>query len=198
VRALVPAAARPLWLLGPSTRPADAAERLRALGLTTPTDRVATLHALVLLTPPPAVDGVEVRTVDTFDDFLASLEVQWDAFGTPAERRAGRGELEAVFRAWRAGGHLTSVLGLVDGRPAASGRLVRSPHGGFLIGGCVAPWARGRGLYRALVRARFEQAAAWGAPALGTHAAPHTSLPILLRLGFEEVCLLERLEDPRA
>jgi GNAT superfamily N-acetyltransferase len=136
-----------------------------------------------------------VRPVESFHDFLASLEVQWDAFGTPAERRARRDELEPVFEAWRAGGHLVSMLGLIDGRPAASGRLVRSPRGGYLIGGCVAPWARGRGLYRALVRARFEQAAAWGAPALVTHAAPHTSLPILLRLGFEEVCVLERLED---
>jgi hypothetical protein len=34
-----------------------------------------------------------------------------------------------------------------------------------------------------------------GTPALVTHALPDTSYPILLRLGFEEVCSLRRLED---
>jgi hypothetical protein len=197
VRALVPAGAKPMWLLGPSTRPPDAGERLRALGLTTPVDRVATLHGLALTTAPPAVDAVEVRRVDALEDFLASMDVQWETFATAPERRAGATELAAIFRVWQERGHLVSFLGLVDGRPAASARLIRSPRGGFLVGGCVAPWARGRGLYRALVRARYDEAAAWGAPALVTHAAPDTSLPILLRLGFEEVCAFERLEDAR-
>ena len=72
---------------------------------------------------------------------------------------------------------------------------VPSPRGVFLIGGCTAPWARGRGLYRALVRARWEDAVRRGTPALVTQAKPDTSLPILLRLGFVEVCRVRRLED---
>jgi hypothetical protein len=195
VRALAATAKRSLWLLGPSTRPADAGERLRALGLAAPADGVPSLHALALTTEPPPVGGVAVRRVDTLDDYLAATEVQWEAFATPPERRWPREVLEHAFRVQHAQGHLLTFLGLVDGRPAAVGRLIRSPRGGYLIGGAVAGWARGRGLYRALVRARYEQAAEWDAPALVTQAAPSTSLPILLRLGFEEVCVVERLED---
>ena len=61
-----------------------------------------------------------------------------------------------------------------------------SSRGVFLIAGAVAPWARGRGLYRALVRARWDDAVERGTPALITQANPKTSYPILRRLGFEE------------
>jgi hypothetical protein len=64
-----------------------------------------------------------------------------------------------------------------------------------LIGGSTAKWARGRGLYRALVRARWDYAVARGTPALVTHAVPETSYPLLRRLGFQDVCTIRRLED---
>ena len=67
----------------------------------------------------------------------------------------------------------------------------------FLIAGCVAEWARGRGIYRALVRARWDDAVARGTPALVTEAKPDTSYPILKRVGFVEVCTIRRLDDPR-
>ena len=65
----------------------------------------------------------------------------------------------------------------------------------FLIGGSTAQWARGRGVYRALVRARWDYAVGRRTPALVTHAMPDTSYPILRRMGFEEVCAIRRLED---
>jgi len=73
---------------------------------------------------------------------------------------------------------------------------IPSPRGVFLIAGSAAPWARSRGLYRALVRARWDDAVARGTPALVTQANPDTSYPILKRLGFEDVCEIVRLEDP--
>ena len=73
---------------------------------------------------------------------------------------------------------------------------VPSQRGAYLIAGAVAPWARGRGLYRALVRARWELAVERGTPALVTQADPKTSYPILERVGFEDVCRIRRLEDP--
>ena len=72
---------------------------------------------------------------------------------------------------------------------------VPSDRGVFLIGGSTAKWARGRGLYRALVRARWDYAVARGTPALVTHAVPETSYPLLRRLGFQDVCTIRRLED---
>jgi len=91
-----------------------------------------------------------------------------------------------------------SFLAMLDGRPAATGMVIPSERGVFLIAGATAAWARGRGLYRALVRARWDYAVARGTPALVTHADPATSYPILKRLGFTEVCTIRRLEDPNA
>ncbi|MDP9284473.1 MAG: GNAT family N-acetyltransferase [Actinomycetota bacterium] len=88
-------------------------------------------------------------------------------------------------------------VAMLEGRPAATGMSIPSQRGVFLIAGAVAPWARGRGLYRALVRARWDDAVARGTPALVTQANPETSYPILRRLGFEEVCEITRLEDVR-
>jgi len=73
---------------------------------------------------------------------------------------------------------------------------VPSACGVYLIAGAVATWARGRGLYRALVRARWDFAVARGTPVLVTQADPQTSYPILKRIGFEDVCAIRRLEDP--
>lgn len=85
----------------------------------------------------------------------------------------------------------------IDGRPAATAMSILGEHGSFLVGGCVAPWARGRGAYRALVRARWDDAVERGRPALVVHANPATSAPILRRLGFRALFALDRLEDRR-
>ena len=89
-------------------------------------------------------------------------------------------------------------LATLDGRPAATALAIPSDRGVFLVGGATAAWARGRGLYRALVRARWAYAVARGTPTLVTHARTDPSYPILHRLGFEDVCLLRRLEDVQA
>jgi hypothetical protein len=88
-------------------------------------------------------------------------------------------------------------LAEIDGRPAATAMSIPSERGVLLIAGSTAAWARGRGLYRGLVRARWDDAVARGTPGLVVMANPETSYPILKRLGFEDVCTVRRLEDPR-
>ncbi|MDX6476645.1 MAG: hypothetical protein QOH95_2156, partial [Gaiellaceae bacterium] len=88
-------------------------------------------------------------------------------------------------------------LARLDGRPAATAMALPSARGVYLIAGATAPWARGRGLYRALVRARWDYAVERGTPALVSTADPDTSYPILKRVGFEDVCTIRRLEDPQ-
>jgi predicted GNAT superfamily acetyltransferase len=90
-----------------------------------------------------------------------------------------------------------TFLARLSGRPCGVGRSVYSDRGVFLIAGCVAEWARGRGVYRSLVRARWNDAVARGTPALVTEAMPDTSYPTLKRVGFVDVCTIRRLEDPR-
>jgi len=197
VRARVPADKEAVWWIGPSTRPPHLYEQLQALGLREPRDHVSLLHALLLTqapSEPPA--GVEVRRIETLDDFAAAREVQWDAFETPTDRRAkNRARMREDFEESQRLGIPIGFLATLDGRPAATGLAIPSDRGVFLIGGSTAVWARGRGLYRALVHARWEFAVTRGTPALVTHAVPDTSYPILRRVGFQEVCTIRRLED---
>ena len=202
VRERVPAEKQSIWWIGPSAQPPDLYEQLQRLGLREPSDRTPLLHAVVATEPPteppPAqrAPGIEVREVRTYEDHVATFELRWEAFETPEHRRAAERErMREMFDASQAAGVPVAFLATLDGRPAATGMSIPSPRGAFLVGGATAPWARGRGLYRALVRARWDHAASRGTPALVVHAKPDTSLPILLRLGFREVCLIRRLED---
>ena len=73
----------------------------------------------------------------------------------------------------------------LEGAPVASGRLDLPPGRSFagMFGGGTAPPYRHQGVYRALVRARAEYAAARGFRFL-TVDARESSRPILERLGF--------------
>ena len=197
VHELVGSEKRCTWWLGPSVQPADLPERLVGHGLVRAD--VPTVHALALACPPPPIPaGVDVRQVTTFEDFLASREVQWDAFDVDAKRREQqRVHFRSEFEESIELGVPVGFLATLDGRPAATGLAVPSERGAFLIAGSTAPWARRRGLYRALVRARWDYATARGTPALVTQAVPGTSYPILKRLGFVDVCTVHRLDDMR-
>jgi hypothetical protein len=193
----VPADKRQTWWIGPSARPENIVELLEARGFK-PADDGPELRAMVLTSPPPEPEpGIEVRRVETFEDFAASREVQWDAFETPEERRElQRGHLRYEFDDSMKHGTPLSFLALLDGKPAATGMTIPSDRGVFLIAGSTAKWARGRGLYRALVRARWDYAVERGTPALVTEALVDTSYPILQRLGFVEVCTIRRYYEP--
>ena len=199
VRTRVAAGKDATWWIGPSSEPHDLYERLQELGVGEPVDRASLLHALLATeAPAEAPAGIEVSEVRTLDHFVASQEVRWEAFETPVERREReRAHLDAYFEDAMRIGVPVNFLARLDGRPAATAMSIPSSRGVFLIGGCTAHWARGRGLYRALVRARWDDAVRRETPALVTHAMPDTSLPILSRLGFVEVCRIRRLQDVR-
>lgn len=199
VHALVAPSKYQVWWIGPSARPARLVEVLRARGFTEPQDRANELRALVLTTAPAEIPaGIVVHRIETYDDFVAAREVQWVGFDTPAERRAEqRSHLRADYEESVRLGVPVGFLALLDGKPAATAMAVPSSRGVFLIAGATAPWARGNGLYRALVRARWDYAAERGTPALVTQAVVDTSYPILRRLGFDEVATIWRLQEMR-
>jgi len=185
------------WWLGESATPRDLHDRLTALGLQAPEDSVAELVALATVTETSAGPAdVDVRRVDSLELHAAAFGVMWDAFDAPVWRReADRRLLEESFRTEQEHGTTVTFVALLDGRAVGSGRAAYCERGGLLFDGSTLPDARGRGAYRALVRARWDEAVRRGVPALVTQAAP-ASEPILRRLGFEEVCTLRRLEDP--
>jgi ribosomal protein S18 acetylase RimI-like enzyme len=196
VNALIPPDTPCVWWIGPSAQPADIFERLQALGLREP--QVGLLRALALTEAPDDLPPrIDVRLIESYNDFVAARELQWTAFDvTEARRAAGRESMREDFEGSARVQVPVGFLATLDGRPAATAMAVPSDRGVYLIGGATAPWARGHGLYRALVRARWNYAAVRGTPALITHANPETSYPILKRLGFEDVCTIVRLEEP--
>ena len=197
VHELVAPGKKCVWWLGPSVRPVDLPERLLELGLRTAD--VPIVKALALVDAPPPIPGeIDLVRVTSFEEFTAARDVQWDAFSTSESDRARQREhLRNEFDESMELGIPVGFLARIDGRPAAAALAVPSQRGVFLIAGSTAPWARGRGLYRALVRARWDYAIEQGTPALVTQAVPDTSYPILKRLGFQDVCDVRRLDDTR-
>jgi hypothetical protein len=152
------------------------------------------LHAAMVLTEePPKVEGIEARAVATLEEFAESRRLARAAFANPHESDPGEEELAAewehqidpTFAAW------------IDGRMASTGRAVYTRAGGYLLGGATAEWARSRGAYRSVVRARWDEAVRRGTPALVVGAGP-MSRPILERVGFEQVLQFRRLQSVRS
>jgi predicted N-acetyltransferase YhbS len=182
------------WGVADTATPADLAERLLDLGLV-PNDDDPVFAGMVLEHEPPGTPGVEVRRVETFDDMVALEETAMESFGLPEDDREAtrRGRRER----WQRGQGNPSgddFVALVDGEIVGSAGVSYHDAGVYLGGGNVLPAARGRGVYRALVRARWDVAVARGTPALVTQAG-QMSRPILERLGFRTVCEIRAFVD---
>ena len=141
-------------------------------------------NAMVLVQAPAGRSdpAVEVRMSETWEDFLAGHEVVKAAFGLPDQSEE---ELRANFELSRRGPG-RGFLARLDGRPVGSSFSAPGEAGVNLFGGAVAEDARGRGVYRAMVQARWDWAVELGTPAL-TVQAGRMSRPILEHLGFEFV-----------
>ena len=173
----------------------ELADGLRAAGCRDPgPPLLPTFTALATETEPPDVPGIEIRRVESFDDFLTLLELMlssenWTDEARERQRADARHSYE--IRLARPAG---DWLACIDGRPVAAAGAIVSPRGLFLSGAATHPDARGRGCYRALIRARWDEAVRLGTPALVVHAQ-ETSRPILESVGFERVCTLYELES---
>ncbi len=178
------------WEIGSSATPSDLRERLYARGMVDDDD--PDVAAMVLAEPPPPPPpGVEARVVRNLEEFIEAKRVAHAAFGMP--------ESPDDERWWRdawADQHDRSrtFVALVDGRIVAHGTSTYTEYGVTLNGGSTAPDARGRGAYRALVSARWDDAVERGIPVLVTQAGA-MSRPILERVGFIEVARIWVLLD---
>lgn len=150
--------------------------------------------------PPPSPADVVLRRVETFEDYAAAWEVMFEGFGMPDEERVAiRPTLDERWAATADDPGRWSYLALVEGVPVAEGSVRRTVHGPlWLAGGVTLPPYRGRGIYRALVRARWDDAVRLGAGALVVIANVDTSYPILERLGFRAVGRVRLLADRSA
>jgi GNAT superfamily N-acetyltransferase len=180
---------RTQWEVG-SSAPAGLVDALLARGVRRDTDPHAV--ALVLTKGPPAAGkDLVARRVETFEEYAAANAVQWEAFEmTEAEVEEARGLLPERFR------ETVNLMHAVwlDGELVCAGTSAPTTHGLLLYGGATLPRARGRGAYRALLRARWDEAVARGTPTLITQGGS-MSRPILERLGFQRVGEVHMLID---
>jgi hypothetical protein len=177
------------WEVG-SSAPEGLVDALLARGLVRDQEPYAV--ALVLTHEPPEVAaGLAARRVETFEEYAEANAVQWEAFDMPAAEVAENREL--LPQRYRETVNLMHAVWL-DGELVCAGTSAPTEHGLLLYGGATRPHARGRGAYRALIRARWDDAVALGTPALITQGGS-MSRPILERLGFERVGDVHMLVD---
>jgi GNAT superfamily N-acetyltransferase len=182
------------WWVGPSATPDDLEARLRASGAVPFVDEPV-VTAMVLTEPPPEVEGVGVRRVGGIEDFRFAREIGWETAGfTEEQRDAGRALLEERWELRQARDDSALYIAFVDGEPVACGDVVFLPFCAFLSGAGTLPAARGRGAFRALVRARWDEAVSRGTPTLLVGAGK-MSRPILERIGFRIVAESQVLVD---
>jgi GNAT superfamily N-acetyltransferase len=178
------------WWLTDRATPDDVEEQLLDAGLEVVADDYR-LDGLLITTPPPeGPPEIEVRAATTAEEWAEFRTLQDSVFDNPPERRATPVQLLAEFPKTQA-----ILFGaFLDGELVGTGAASPSSRGMLLWGGAVRADARGRGCYRALVRARWDEAVRRGTPAL-TVSANDKSGPVLRRLGFESVLEFRRLED---
>jgi GNAT superfamily N-acetyltransferase len=149
------------------------------------------LDAMVLDGEPPPAEGVDVRPVETFEDALVSRRI----LQAGLEPQLPDDNLRVLWEESQRLGRQRAFIAYVDGEPAGrANAIVTDPGPVQLLGGVVLEPYRGRGLYRALVRARWDWAVANGTPVLVTQSG-HMSRPILTRLGFRTVGRVRVLVD---
>jgi XTP/dITP diphosphohydrolase len=188
------------WSLGPDATPEDLAERLLEAALVRADEPpFARSSAAMILTSalPPPPPGVVVRMVETFDDFRSCDAISAVGFETSDEDRAAwDGTLEQRWASYQSAEHVLQFLASLGSEPVAAATALVAPVGVYLGGAATLPEARGRGAFRALVHARWEEAVRRGTPCLAVEAGPQ-SRPVLERLGFQRVGEFEAFLDLR-
>jgi hypothetical protein len=202
IRALLAAEGfeRAAWSVPEAAEPTGLAEALKAVGLVSwpgESEGFGSRYRNMLLAtePEPMAQGVTAHQVATFDEFVAGRHVAQDAFEMSEQDRALAENKNAVQWEWHERSpDFKSFVAFVDGEIVGNANVIFGGHAAYLIGGCVREEARGRGAYKALVRARWAAAVERGTPAL-TVSAGSMSGPILERLGFATVGEGDVLED---
>jgi len=184
------------WEIGPSSAPPDLAERLLALGMV-PDDEPEIAGMVLASSPPVIATNLVVQRVRTLEDFAVHARIYHRCFGRDAPAPTDDDLAKDFERRRGQEDHLTRYLACIDGAPIAAADGLALDNAVVLAGGATLPEARGKGAYRALVQARWDDAVARGTPVLVVQAGS-MSRPILERLGFEEVTRVKVLLDTMA
>jgi ribosomal protein S18 acetylase RimI-like enzyme len=175
-----------LWWVMPSATPPDLAERLLARGLVDDGAWPGYAGATDDLVDAPAVDGLEIRRVSTWEELDTYV-------GVFAPILSPSPEFTEVFvRASRAIGLAEEVpeehfLGYLHGEPVATASLVTAGGAAGIYNVTTVEAARGRGIGAAMTVAAARHGASRGFT-LATLQASTMGRPVYERIGFEFVC----------
>jgi GNAT superfamily N-acetyltransferase len=189
------------WMVPEASTPGGLSDVLAANYGMTPYDELpheARFAALLLTGPPPAHDspGLETRLAESLDEYEAASLVAMESFEvSEQDREAQRAHSRLLWDFEVAGDSgFRTFVGLLDGEIVGTAAAIFGANAVYLVGGSTRSDARGRGVYRALVRARWDAAEARGTPAL-TVSAGRMSRPILEQLGFAHAGWIDVLRD---
>jgi hypothetical protein len=187
------------WSIGTSSTPADLVERLLDCGLQ-PDDRGGNdVHTTAMvLNRGDLLDGsttAGARRVESFDEFVQAARVDRAAFGIDDGWDEWLESAPSLWEQERSGLGPRVYLAFVEDEAVGCARAIFDREAVLLLGGGVLEQSRGRGAYKALVLARWEDARRAGTPALAVHAG-QMSRPILERLGFSRIAEITQLYDP--
>jgi hypothetical protein len=181
------------WWCGTLATPKDLPEQLLELGLVLD-EEAPTLASMLLDEPPPGEPQAEVRRVETFEDFRRAIEIDDEAWpAPPAVRERRMRNLDQLWQTMQEQG-AAYYLGYLDGEPVGQARAFFLDGAALLLGAATVPRVRGRGVYFALVHARWRDAVERGTPRLVVQAGP-MSRPILERIGFRTIGEIQLLVD---
>lgn len=191
---------RGIWFIPEACTPVGLANELQRLGFVpfaeAPGDEPRA--AVMVATEPPPQGPVDVtaREAQTQEEFRAGRAVVQGAFEFSEEDQRALDDASAA--AWelmeKGVAPNRTFVAIVGGEVVGCGVAVYGDVTVQLIGGSTREDMRGRGIYRSLVRARWEAAAERGTPALTVEAAS-TSRPILEQLGFATIGWVDTLLD---
>lgn len=178
------------WEVGNSATPKNLAEQLMEIGMVPDDpDPVATGMVLKQELAPSRKSNVFAKRVETLAEYVACCEIVENCFGTPPDDN-----IQREFDQLKADHQKTRWIALLDGSPVAMADATHLEFATVLNGGATLPDARGKGAYRALLAARYEEAKRRGAPMLITQAGA-MSRPILQSLGLEVISRVQIFVD---
>lgn len=188
------------WFVPEAASPAGLAERLRQIGMVPyeePPYEPRFAAMLMLEAPVSGPPDIDAHPARSFEEHQAANRVANNAFDLSEQDRLAMEAQERVIWELESSGRspTRTFVAVVGGEVVGSAGAIFGASAVYLMGGSTREDMRGRGVYRALVRSRWDAASEGGTPAL-TVTAGRLSRPILERLGFTIVgwgdCLLDR------
>jgi GNAT superfamily N-acetyltransferase len=158
-------------------------------------------NAMAIVEPPMGnkPEGVTIGLVETIDDLAASDHVSLEAFGMgpEASREMDDDRVKRYAEYTTADNPARQFIAWLDGEVVGTAAAVLGNYGVNLFAAGVLPDARGRGVYRAMIRARWDLAVERGTPAL-TVQAGQLSRPVLESAGFSFIAAARMYVDDLA